>query len=51
MAQDLGIQKLQGLQLEGRIGPMPKTAKHGLNGKEEEKRRTPAADHREDASQ
>jgi hypothetical protein len=39
MAQDLGIQKLQGLQLEGRIGPMPKTAKHGLNGKEEEKRR------------
>ena len=39
MAQDLGIQKLQGLQLEGRIGPTPKTAKHGLNGKEEEKRR------------
>lgn len=39
MAQDLGIQKLQGLQLEGRIGPTPKTAKHGLDGKEEEKRR------------
>jgi hypothetical protein len=39
MAQDLGIQKLQGLQLEGRIGQTPKTAKYRLNGKEEEKRR------------
>ncbi len=39
MAQDLGIQKLQGLQLEGRIGPTPKTAKHGAAGKEDEKRR------------
>jgi hypothetical protein len=41
MAQDLGIQELQGLELEGRIGPTPKTAKHGLNGKRgrEEKRR------------
>jgi len=45
------VQTLQELQLEGRIGPTPKTAKHGLNGKEEEKRRTPAPDHREDASQ
>ena len=39
MAQDLGIQKLQGLQLEGRVGPTPKTAKHGTAGKEEEKER------------
>ncbi|EXJ87393.1 hypothetical protein A1O3_04352 [Capronia epimyces CBS 606.96] len=39
MAQDLGIQKLEGLQLEGRIGPTPKTAKHGPEGKAEEKRR------------
>jgi hypothetical protein len=39
MAQDLGIQKLQGLQPEDRIGPTPKTTKHRLGGKEEEKRR------------
>jgi Fungal specific transcription factor domain/Fungal Zn(2)-Cys(6) binuclear cluster domain len=39
MAQDLGIQKIEGLQLEGRIGPTPKTAKHGPAGKEEERRR------------
>ncbi|OAP64116.1 hypothetical protein AYL99_00088 [Fonsecaea erecta] len=39
MAQDLGIQKLEGLQLEGRIGPTPKTAKHGQDGKAEEQRR------------
>ncbi|KAJ9502702.1 hypothetical protein H2202_001824 [Exophiala xenobiotica] len=39
MAQDLGIQKLEGLQLEGRIGPTPKTAKHGQEGKAEEERR------------
>lgn len=39
MAQDLGIQKLEGLQLEGRIGPTPKTAKHGQEGKAEEGRR------------
>jgi hypothetical protein len=39
MAQDLGIQKLEGLQLEGRIGPTPKTAKHGQEGKAEEDRR------------
>ena len=50
-AQDLGIQKLQGLQPEGRIGPTPKTTKHGLDGKEEEKRGTPATDHKEDANQ
>jgi hypothetical protein len=37
MAQDLGIQKPQGLQLEGRIGPTSKIAKYGLNGKEKEK--------------
>jgi hypothetical protein len=40
MAQDLGIQKLEGLQLEGRIGPTPKTAKHGHEGKAEEQRRS-----------
>ena len=39
MAQDLGIQKLEGLQLAGRIGPTPKTAKNGNAGKEQEKRR------------
>lgn len=39
MAQDLGIQKLQGLQLEGRMGPTPKTSKSGLVGKDEELRR------------
>ncbi|KEF56533.1 uncharacterized protein A1O9_06721 [Exophiala aquamarina CBS 119918] len=39
MAQDLGIQKLEGMQLEGRIGPTPKTAKHGQAGKAEEQRR------------
>lgn len=39
MAQDLGISKLEGLQLEGRIGPTPKTVKHGQEGKLEEQRR------------
>ncbi|KAJ9605709.1 hypothetical protein H2200_009558 [Cladophialophora chaetospira] len=39
MAQDLGIQKLEGMQLEGRIGPTPKTVKHGQDGKIEEQRR------------
>lgn len=39
MAQDLGIQKLEGMQLEGRIGPTPKTAKRGQEGKAEEHRR------------
>ncbi|RMD42566.1 hypothetical protein DV735_g2548, partial [Chaetothyriales sp. CBS 134920] len=39
MAQDLGIQKLEGLQLQGRIGPTPKTVKSDQNGKEEEYRR------------
>ncbi|KIW43809.1 uncharacterized protein PV06_04873 [Exophiala oligosperma] len=39
MAQDLGIQKLDGLQLEGRIGPTPSTAKHGQEGKAEEQGR------------
>ena len=39
MAQDLGIQKLEGMQLEGRIGPTPKTAKNGEDGKKEENRR------------
>lgn len=39
MAQDLGIQKLEGLQLEGRLGPTPKTAKHGQDGMAEEQRR------------
>lgn len=40
MAQDLGIQKLEGLQLEGRVGPTPKTAKHGHDGKADERRRS-----------
>jgi hypothetical protein len=39
MAQDLGMQKLEGLQLEGRIGPTPKTVKHGQDGKAEEQKR------------
>ncbi|KIV97321.1 hypothetical protein PV10_01083 [Exophiala mesophila] len=39
MAQDLGIQKLEGMQVEGRIGPTPKTAKNGAEGKAEESRR------------
>ncbi len=39
MAQDLGIQKLEGMHLEGRIGPTPKTVKHGQDGKIEEQRR------------
>ena len=39
MAQDLGMHKLQGMQLEGRLGPTPKTAKAGSAGKEEERRR------------
>ena len=47
MAQDLGIQKLDGLQLEGRIGPTPKTAKNGDQGRAEERRR---AEHHEQLS-
>ena len=39
MAQDLGIQKLEGLHFEGRLGPTPKTAKNGDEGKAEEARR------------
>jgi Fungal specific transcription factor domain/Fungal Zn(2)-Cys(6) binuclear cluster domain len=39
MAQDLGMQKLEGMQLEGRIGPTPKTTKKGPEGKEEERKR------------
>lgn len=39
MAQDMGIQKLEGMQLEGRMGPTPKTAKLGDEGKREERRR------------
>jgi Fungal specific transcription factor domain len=39
MAQDLGMQKLEGMQLEGRIGPTPKTTKRGLGGKKEEQKR------------
>jgi hypothetical protein len=39
MAQDLGIQKLEGLQLEGRIGPTPRTSKASQAGKEYEARR------------
>ena len=42
MAQDLGVQKLDGLQLEGRLGPTPKTGKHGEEGKKEERRRADA---------
>ncbi|KAL9620849.1 MAG: hypothetical protein Q9160_004630 [Pyrenula sp. 1 TL-2023] len=36
MAQDLGMQKLEGLKLEGRVGPTPKTAKTGADGLKEE---------------
>lgn len=39
MAQDLGMQKLKGMQLEGRTGPTPKTAKKGPEGKDEEEKR------------
>ncbi|KAI9814167.1 MAG: hypothetical protein M1827_003333 [Pycnora praestabilis] len=39
MAQDLGMQKLEGLKIEGRGGPTPKTAKMGEAGKLEEERR------------
>ena len=39
MAQDLGVQKLDGLQMEGRLGPTPKTAKNGEEGRKEELRR------------
>ena len=39
MAQDLGMQKLEGLQFEGYLGPTPKTAKSGAAGKLEEQRR------------
>ncbi|KAI9741764.1 MAG: hypothetical protein M1834_000150 [Cirrosporium novae-zelandiae] len=39
MAQDIGIQKLEGLTFEGRVGPTPKTVKAGQIGKHEEKRR------------
>ena len=39
MAQDLGIQKLEGLEYEGHIGPTPKTAKSGAAGQLEEERR------------
>jgi hypothetical protein len=42
MAQDLGMQKLEGLKFEGRTGPTPKTAKSGEAGKQEEKRREAA---------
>jgi hypothetical protein len=45
MAQDLGVQKLQGLVFEGRTGPTPKTAKAGDEGKAEQDRR--AAKHKE----
>ncbi len=39
MAQDLGIQKLDGLRYEGYLGPTPKTAKSGAAGKLEEQNR------------
>ena len=39
MAQDLGLQKLEGLQYEGYLGPTPKTAKTGAEGELEEQRR------------
>ncbi len=39
MAQDLGIQKLEGLEYEGYLGPTPRTAKSGVAGQAEEKRR------------
>ncbi|KAL9107744.1 MAG: hypothetical protein Q9227_007366 [Pyrenula ochraceoflavens] len=39
MAQDLGMQKLEGLRLEGRVGPTPKTIKNGAGGKAEQRQR------------
>ena len=39
MAQDLGLQKLEGLQYEGFHGPTPRTAKMGPAGRLEEQRR------------
>ena len=39
MAQDIGMHKLEGLRLEGRIGPTPKTAKRGSAGSSEESER------------
>lgn len=39
MAQDLGIQKLEGMHLEGLMGPTPKTVKQGERGTQEEARR------------
>ena len=39
MAQDLGMQKLEGLKYEGRRGPTPKTAKSAQAGRAEEARR------------
>ena len=39
LAQDLGMQKLDGILFEGRFGPIPKTAKSGRAGKVEEERR------------
>jgi hypothetical protein len=42
MAQDLGMQKLEGLKFEGRTGPTPKTAKGGDAGKQERKRQETA---------
>jgi len=40
MSQDLGIQKLEGMQLEGRLGPTPKTVKAPADeAKQEEKQR------------
>ncbi len=39
MAQDLGLQKLEGLQYEGYHGPTPKTTKSGAAGRLEEQRR------------
>lgn len=37
MAQDLGMQKLEGIRFEGRVGPTPKSAKSGQAGKFGEK--------------
>ena len=39
MAQDLGMQKLEGIKYEGRVGPTPKTVKPGDASELNEKRR------------
>lgn len=49
MAQDLGIQKLEGMHLEGLMGPTPKTVKQGESGIQEEARRAQEQSNRKEA--